>query len=59
MKFLIVNAPTNSFGRYFNVKMNSWDIEGLNINLTNNTYGPCAFFLLRQMYQENKIRWDS
>ncbi len=59
MKCLTLNAPTNNFGRYFSVKMNSWDVEGLNINLTKNTYGPCASFLLRQMYEEKKIRWDS
>ncbi len=59
MKCLTLNAPTNNFGTYFNVKMNFWDIEGLNINLTKNTYGPCASFLLRQMYKEKKIRWDS
>jgi len=39
--------------------MNSWNIEGLSINLTKNTYGPCASFLLRQMYEEKRIRWDS
>ncbi len=54
-----LNAPINNFGRYFNVKMNSWDIEGLIVNLTKNTYGPCAFFLIRQMYEEKRIRWDS
>ncbi len=59
MKYLTLNAPTNSFGRYFSVKMNSSDIERLNINLTKNTYGPCASFLLRQMYEEKKARWDS
>jgi hypothetical protein len=53
------NAPTNNFGRYFSAKMNSWDIEGLNVNLTKNTYGPCASFLLRQMYEEKRIRWDN
>jgi hypothetical protein len=56
MKCLTLNAPTNNFGRYFNVKMNSWDIEGLNINSTKNTYGPCAYYLLKQMYKEKKIR---
>ncbi len=59
MKGLTLNAPTNNFGRYFSVKMNSWDIEGLSIKLTKNTYGPCASFLLRQMYEEKKIRWDN
>jgi hypothetical protein len=44
---LTLNAPTNNFGWYFSVKMNSWDIEGLNINLTKNTYGPCASSLLK------------
>jgi len=53
------NAPTNNFGRYFSVKMDFWDIEGLIINLTKNTYGPCPSFLLRQMYKEKRIRWDS
>jgi hypothetical protein len=58
MKCLTLNAPTNNFGRYFIIKMDYWDIEGLNINLTNNTSGPCASFLLRQMYEEKRIRWD-
>jgi hypothetical protein len=53
------NAPTNNFGRYFIVKMDSWDIEGLNVNLTKNTFGPCPSFLLRQMYEEKRIRWDN
>ncbi len=48
-----------NFGQYFNVEMKSWDIEGLIVNLTKNTYGPCASFLLRQMYEEKKIRWDN
>jgi len=39
--------------------MNPWDIEGLIVNLTKNTYDPCASFLLRQIYEEKKIRWDS
>jgi hypothetical protein len=37
----------------------SWDIEGLNINLAKNTFGPCASFLLRKMYEEKRIRWDN
>jgi hypothetical protein len=59
MKWLALSAPTNNFDRYFTIKMNSWDIEGLNINLIKNTYGPCASFLLRQMYEEKKIRWGN
>ncbi len=59
MKCLALNAPTNNFGQYFSVKMNSWDIEGLSINLTKNTYGSCASLLLSQMYEQKKIRWDS
>jgi len=43
----------------FIVKMNSWYIEGLSVNLTKNTFGPCAYFLLRQMYEEKRIRWDN
>jgi hypothetical protein len=58
MKCLTLNASINNFDLYFNVKMDSWDIEGLNINLTRNTYGLCASFLLRQMYEEKRIRWD-
>ncbi len=56
MKCLTFNAPTNKFGWYFIVKMDSWDIEGLSVNLTKNTFGPCASFLLRQMYEEKRIR---
>ncbi len=37
--------------------MDSWDIEGLSVNLTMNTYGPCASFLLRQMCEEKRISW--
>jgi hypothetical protein len=59
MKCLTLNAPTNNFGWYFSVKMDFQDIEGLNINLTKKTYGPCAPFLLRKMYEEKRIRWDS
>jgi hypothetical protein len=59
MKCLTLNAPTNNFGRYFIVKMDSWDIEGLNVDLTNNTSNPRASFLLRQMYKEKRIRWDN
>ncbi len=59
MKCLTLNAPTNKFGRYFSVKMDSWDIQGLSVNLTMNTYGPCASFSLRQMYEEKRITWDS
>jgi hypothetical protein len=59
MKCLTLNAPTNNFGGYFIVKMDSWDIEGLSVNLTKNTFGPCASFLLRKMYEEKKIRWDN
>jgi hypothetical protein len=57
MTCLTLNAPTNNFGRYFSVKMDSWDIERLNINLTKNAYGPCASFFLRQLYEEknNKV----
>jgi hypothetical protein len=59
MKGLTLNAPTNNFGWYFSVKMNFWDIEGLNVNAAKNTYGPCASFLLKQMYEEKKKRWDN
>ncbi len=59
MKCLTLNAPTNNFGQDFIIKMDSWDIEGLNVNLTRNTFGPCASFLLRQMYKEKGIRWDN
>jgi hypothetical protein len=59
MKCLTLNAPTNNFGQYFIVKMDSWDIEGLNVNLTKNTFGPCASVLLEQMYKEKIIRWDN
>ncbi len=59
MKCLTLNAPINNFGQYIIIKMNSWDIEGLCVNLTKNTFGPCVFFLLRQMYEEKKIRCES
>ncbi len=59
MKCLTLNAPTNNFGRYFIIRMDSWDIEGLNFNLTKNTFGPCASLLLEQMYEEKRIRWDN
>ncbi len=59
MKCLTLNAPTKKFGQYFSVKMDFWDIDGLSVNLTKNTYGPCASFLSRQMYKEKRIRWDS
>jgi hypothetical protein len=59
MKRLTLNAPTNNFGQYFIVKMDSWDNEGLSINLTKNTFGPCGYSLLRQMYEEKRIRWDN
>ncbi len=59
MKCLTLNAPTNNFGRYFIIKMDSWDIEGLSVNLTKNTFGPCVSFLLRQMYEKKKKRCDS
>jgi hypothetical protein len=59
MKCLTLNAPTNNFGWYFIVKMEYWDIEGLSINLAKNTFGPCASFLLRKMYEEKRIRWDN
>jgi hypothetical protein len=52
-------TPMKKIGQYFSVKMNSWDIDGLSVNLTKNTYGPCASFLLRKMYKEKIIRWDS
>jgi hypothetical protein len=55
MECLTLNAPTNNFGGYFIVKMDSWDIEGLSVDLTKNTFGPCASFLLRKLYEEKKI----
>ncbi len=59
MKCLTLNTPTNNFGRDFIVKMDFWDIEGLHVSLTRNTFGPCASFLLRQMHKEKGIRWDN
>ncbi len=59
MKCLNLRATTNNFGRYFIVKIDSWDIEGLSVNLTKNTFDPWASFLLGQMYEEKRIRWDS
>jgi hypothetical protein len=59
MKCLTLNDPTNNFGRYFIIKMDSCDIKGLSLNLTKNTFGPCASFLLEQMYEEKRIRWDN
>jgi len=58
MKCLTLNAPTNNFGQYFIIKMDSWDIKRLSVNLTKN-FGPCGSFLLRQMYEEKKITWDN
>jgi hypothetical protein len=48
MKCLTLNAPTKKIDQYFGVKMDSWHNDGLNVNLTKNTYGPCASFLLKQ-----------
>jgi hypothetical protein len=59
MKCLTLNAPTNFFDGYFIVEMDSWDIEGFSVNLIKNTFGPCASFLLRKMYEEKRIRWDN
>ncbi len=59
MKCLTLNAPTNNFCRYFIIKMESWDIEGLSFNLAKNTFGACASLLLEQMYEEKRIRWDN
>jgi hypothetical protein len=58
MKCLTLNDPTNNFGQYFSVKMDFWDIEGLSVNLTKNTYGPCASFFAKTNVQgkENKVR---
>ncbi len=33
--------------------------RGSSVDLTKNTYGPCASFSLRQMHEEKKITWDS
>jgi hypothetical protein len=51
---LNLKCPNKQFCRYFIIKMDSWDIEGLNVNLTKNTFGPCVSFLSRQMYEEKK-----
>jgi len=58
MKCLTLDALRYNFGRYFIVKMNFWDVKGLSVNLTKNTFGPCVTFLLRQVYEEKRIRWD-
>jgi hypothetical protein len=59
MKCLTLNASRNNFGRYCIVRMDFWDVEGLTINVTKNTFGSCVTFLLRQMYEEKGIRWDN
>ncbi len=52
-----LKCPNKQFGLM--LKWTLGDIEGLSVNLTKNTYGACASFLLRQMYEEKRIRWDS
>jgi hypothetical protein len=58
MKCLTLNAPTNNFRQYLIMKIASWDIEGLSVHLTKNTFGPCASFFVKTNVRgkENKVR---